>query len=119
MSYRNIFSAFFMIILLLSCQGQSEKDDKRLGHKVLAINQNIWTAFQDSRGNYWFGSNGNVLFRYDGRELVQFTTEDGLIDNTIRSVRENRSGSLFIETPKGVSKYNGESFRRVPRYFDL
>jgi len=103
-----------MIILLLSCQGQSEKDEKRLGHKVSALNQNIWNAFHDTKGHYWFGSNGSGLYRYDGRELMQFSTEDGLVDNTIRSVSEDHSGNLYIETPEGVSKYDGQSFKTLP-----
>lgn len=116
----NLHHSFLLclIISLLSCSGRADKVQIRgnyeLGKKVPQIDQNIWNTFQDTNGQYWFGSNGNGVYRYDGRELMQFTTEDGLVGNTIRSVKEDGTGNILIETSEGVSKYDGATFTTLP-----
>jgi len=96
---------------------QPSKDNTARGgesqaiHSIpIEIDYQIWVIFQDSKGNYWFGSNGMGLYFYDGMELNLFTTTDGLVDNSIRGMQEDKKGNLFIETPRGISKYDGNSF---------
>jgi ligand-binding sensor domain-containing protein len=70
----------------------------------------IWIIYQDEAGNYWFGSNGRGVFQWNEKELTQYSTEDGLVDNQIRGVQGDGQGNVFIETPKGISKYDGKTF---------
>lgn len=81
-----------------------------IGEVVEKIDNQIWVVYQDTKGNHWFGSNGKGLFRYDGKTLKVFTTNDGLVDNTIRSVQEYKKGHIFIGTPRGISQFNGTVF---------
>ena len=80
-----------------------------LGKSVWQLDNKIWVIFQDSKENYWFGSNGEGVFYLNGKDLKQITTENGLVDNTIRGVQEDKSGNIFIETTNGISKYDGQS----------
>lgn len=110
---------FSLVLLttLLSCIGQHNTEHRAgqtksssIGELVAEIDKNIWAIHQDQKGNYWFGSNGNGVFLYDGNSLRKFTRKDGLIDSTIRGIQEDDFGNIFIETPTGISKYNGKEF---------
>lgn len=108
---------FFISISFHACHGQvspaSQPDEKvtaAIGKAVEALDSQIWRIFQDSKGMYWFGSNGSGLYRYDGEALIQFTTKDGLAGNQIRGIQEDNQGHLYIETAEGISKWVGRQF---------
>jgi ligand-binding sensor domain-containing protein len=103
---------FIILISLSSCKGQNNKttNNNSLGKLVENIDDKIWAIHQDKKENYWFGSNGNGVFHYDGKQLKLITTKDGLISNTIRAIKEDHLGNIFIGTPKGVSKFDGNTF---------
>lgn len=112
-----ILLIFFITCNFLSCNGQLESknnptDSKSelLGKSVSKIDKEIWVVFQDQRENYWFGSNGRGLYNFDGKTLLQFTTSDGLVDNSIRGIQEDAKGNIYIETPNGISKFNNRQF---------
>jgi len=107
----------FIPIILVSCNGQVNSESKQaeiksveISKPVSELDNQIWEVFQDSKGNYWFGSNGNGIYKFDGKTIIQFTTKDGLIHNQIRGIQEDKQGILYIETPNGISKYNGTDF---------
>jgi ligand-binding sensor domain-containing protein len=50
------------------------------------------------------------LSRYDGAGFVTYTTADGLVNNSVRSLLEDRAGHLWIGTWGGLSRYDGERF---------
>lgn len=115
-----IILIIFISCTFSSCKGQEKTESKitetitsEIGKTVSKIDDRIWVIFQDSKGNYWFGSNGKGIYYFNGNELKQITTENGLIDNTIRGIQEDKRGHIFIETPEGISKYNGVSFKTL------
>lgn len=112
---------FILVILisnnLASCNGQlkfkSEQADiksQEFGKVVSELDNQIWKIFQDSKDNYWFGSNGNGIYKFDKKIITQFTTKDGLVNNSIRGIQEDSTGNIFIKTPNGISKYTGTGF---------
>jgi ligand-binding sensor domain-containing protein len=115
-----ILLLIFISSTFLSCKGQEKNEPKstevktsEIGEIVSKFDNNIWVVFQDSKANYWFGSNGKGIYYFDGKQLKQITTENGLIDNTIRGIKEDKLGNVFIETPNGISKYDGTSFKTL------
>jgi two-component system sensor histidine kinase ChiS len=48
------------------------------GDAVSELSKSVWSVFQDKKDNYWFGSNGQGVYRYDGKALTQFTMKHGL-----------------------------------------
>ena len=68
------------------------------------------SAFLDSRGHLWFGTNGGGISRYDGRDFTNYTIAQGLVDNTIRSIIEDSKGAIWIGTNAGISRFDGYSF---------
>lgn len=100
-------------LMFLSCKGQIKTDKaiaKSDADSIVKLDKSIWSIYQDQKNNYWFGSNGNGIFHYDGKKLKKYTHQDGLIDNTIRGIQEDHLGNIFIHTQEGVSKYDGNIF---------
>jgi ligand-binding sensor domain-containing protein len=51
------------------------------------------------------------VYRYDGRKLVQFTVKDGLSNNQVQHIQEDKAGNIWFGTGVfGVSKFDGEHF---------
>ena len=112
-----IFLVAFVIVCFFSCKGQVDKVIKsptiitsKKGQAVSNLDKEIWEIFQDSKANYWFGSNGRGVYFFDGRNLKKFTTEDGLVHNQLRGIQEDRKGNIYFETSDGISKFDGSNF---------
>ncbi|MFL0685180.1 MAG: two-component regulator propeller domain-containing protein [Algoriphagus aquaeductus] len=67
-------------------------------------------AILDRRGHLWFGTNGGGLSRYDGNNFTNFTNAHGLVNNTVRSIWEDKDGMLWIGTLSGLSLFDGHKF---------
>lgn len=75
------------------------------------VSQYIRSIFQDSKGNFWFGTVGEGVVRYDEKTLTYFSNPDGFINNSVFAINEDKNGNLWFGTDQGVSKYDGKTFR--------
>lgn len=128
MSRLNVFEIAFLIILVVTniCLSQTTNDfnsiikynanQKRLTenhqitNKVPALGKNIGRILQDKNFNYWFASNGDGVYRYDGKKLLRFTINDGLCSNFIWDIQEDVNGNLWFTTRDGICSFNGHAF---------
>ncbi len=109
------FYPICLLIILTSCKIQ-DKSGENITHKnpdtegltTATMDQSIWVIFQDRNNNYWWGSNGSGVYRYDSNEIVQITTNEGLVSNQIRGIQEDQSGNIYFDTPTGVNRWNGQ-----------
>jgi len=111
-------------LTISSCKNEKEKDtthkqnDERsltefninAGDTVLELDKNIRSILQDKNDNYWFGSDGEGVYRYDGKTLIKFSDKDGLCNNQIRTIQEDKSGNIWFGTGNGVSRFDGKTF---------
>jgi ligand-binding sensor domain-containing protein len=74
---------------------------------TLKFTSGIQAIFQDSKGNYWFGSLQEGVAVYNGKTFIYFNSNDGLTDNQIHSIQEDKEGVIWFNTQKGVSSYDG------------
>jgi len=75
---------------------------------------------QDREGHFWFGTDGDGISRYDGREFTTFTTQDGLGDSQLRSISQDRAGHLWFGGHGGaISRYDGQVFQTLTRHDGL
>ena len=95
---------------LLAVLAVNDPQPTTRGVVVSELSKSIWRIFKDQHDNHWFGSDGDGVYRYDGKTLVRFTTNDGLPDNQIRGIQGDKSGNVFVNTRKGVSKFDGRTF---------
>jgi ligand-binding sensor domain-containing protein len=78
---------------------------------TLKFTSGIRAIFQDSKGNYWFGSHNEGVSFYNGKSFEYFTANEGLADNQIRSIQEDENGTIWFGTANGVSSYDGISIK--------
>lgn len=101
--------------LFSSCKGENPKAQHNKepiaigGDTVSSIDKSIWVIYQDKKNNYWFGSNGKGVYRYDGKTIINFNTTHGLSSDQIRGIQEDTHGNIFFDTPSGVTKFDGTS----------
>lgn len=69
-----------------------------------------WYLFHAKNGDVWFGSEERGVFRYDGTQLVNYTTADGLGGNQIRGIQGDKAGNVYFTTSGGVCKFDGQVF---------
>ncbi|QMW04554.1 ligand-binding sensor domain-containing protein [Spirosoma foliorum] len=78
---------------------------------------NVHCSLQDKKGNLWFGTTSQGVFRYDGKSFTNFTTRDGLNSNAVFSMVEDKKGNIWIGTNAGLSRYDGKTFTYIPLSF--
>ena len=150
------YTFLFVFIYFASCNGQkkpetinnSVTEQPSIPQKELTaakplnptiateIDKNIRSIFQDKNGNYWFGTNGAGVYRYDpsasfdsaqhkslntgGKPLIQFTVKDGLSNNQVQSIQEDKNGHIWFGTGTfGVSSFDGQAFTTFANKDDL
>ena len=71
---------------------------------------------KDKAGNLWFGiTGGDGVFHYDGKVFTHFTTKDGLCNNDVGSILEDKNGDLWFCTDGGICRYDGKKMT----HFDM
>jgi len=55
------------------------------------LTRNIFIIFQDKDNNYWFESDGKGVYHYDGKTIIHLSTKDGLSNNHIREIQQDKS----------------------------
>lgn len=88
--------------------------------KTIYSPDRITAVVEDKLGNLWLGTDGFGICMYDGKSFTRFTTDDGLVDNTISELLLDRKGNLWIGTFwGGVSMYDGEKFTNYTENGDV
>ena len=77
---------------------------------------------EDTKGNIWFCSEADDMtkrettggvWRYDGKSFKNYTTEDGLPNDAVFCVAQDKAGNLWFGTRNtGLCRYDGKSFTR-------
>ncbi len=63
-------------------------------------------VFEDSRGLLWICT-FNGLSRFDGKQFVNFGTNEGLPSPNVTQVCEDSLGYIYVATTKGIARYTG------------
>lgn len=65
-------------------------------------------------GDLWFGTSNEGLYKFDGNSFTQYTVKDGLSDNNVISILEDKEGILWLGTGDGICRYDHKSFTSIP-----
>ncbi|MEO6282044.1 MAG: two-component regulator propeller domain-containing protein [Dyadobacter sp.] len=86
----------------------------------------FFSVLEDKKGNFWFSTIGSGVYYYEPPRSVvngavaesfrNFTTKDGLSNNEVTGIYEDKAGDIWFATEDGVSRYDpgqadGKSFR--------
>jgi ligand-binding sensor domain-containing protein len=92
----------------------------------LKYKKGVRSILEDSKGNIWFGSYNEGVCLLQNGAFQYFTTEkkpnddptwniyedsrieNGLSDNQVRSIYEDKNGTIWFECGMGISKYDGQ-----------
>jgi len=107
---------------LTSCKGQNTSQATNnilktklsavaIGDTVSKLSEAIMIVYQDKKNNYWFGSRGQGVFKYDhGKYILNYTTKHGLVSTDIWGIQEDKAGNIYFDTQEGISKFDGKTF---------
>ncbi len=103
------------VTMLLLCLLASSTQVPSLakGEVVSNMSVSLWIVFQAGNGNRWFGSEGDGIYRYDGKTIIRFTTKHGLPNDRVREIQEDKQGNIYVGTLDGISKYDGRTFKTL------
>jgi ligand-binding sensor domain-containing protein/signal transduction histidine kinase len=74
---------------------------------------NIFCLTVSRDNTLWIGSEGGGLIRYRNGQFRAFSAADGLTNNFVRAVYEDRRGQLWVGTDNGLFRLSGERFERI------
>ena len=88
----------------------------KLDHPGSRTVEKIYSVCQASDGTVWLGSYGNGIYKAqegaDGEfTFVNYSTEDGLVNDNVKGIVEDGFGDLWISTDKGLSRFSPETGR--------
>jgi ligand-binding sensor domain-containing protein/signal transduction histidine kinase len=64
-------------------------------------------------GSLWIGTEGGGLVRYRERKFQSYPTSDGLTNEFVRAIFEDRGGTVWVGADQGLFKVAGSSMIRI------
>jgi ligand-binding sensor domain-containing protein/signal transduction histidine kinase len=68
------------------------------------VSAHIRQVTEDRQRNLWIATNGAGLFRLHASELARFSTQNGLASNAVSCVFEDRAGTIWACTDRGMAR---------------
>lgn len=107
---RHAGTLLFLLFALVSCNDEDENvvnpsqiHQWRYFTKEDGLVSNfINTIFEDSKGNFWVGTNEGISV-YNETGFTTYTTSDGLLDNIIFAFSEDKDGNIWAGTRRGLN----------------
>ena len=67
----------------------------------------IYSMNQDNNGTLWIGTVDTGVWLYDGKNITNYTTKDGLTSNAINTIYKDHYGEIWLGTDQyGICKFN-------------
>jgi ligand-binding sensor domain-containing protein len=118
----NIKTPFLFILLFLtfmtSCNRQTpinQKEQYPTIVRTLGVQaENVSCELLDKEGNLWFSIKGEGVYRYNNKSFTNITTKDGLCNNNVGPIIQDRAGNILFGTSSGICKYDGKKFTSLP-----
>lgn len=70
----------------------------------------FFSVLEDRNGHFWFGSIGAGVYYYNGEIFRHYTSKEGLVNDSVKYIYEDKSGNIWFATQGGASYYDGKSF---------
>jgi ligand-binding sensor domain-containing protein len=101
-------------IWITSWEGVFKYDEKSFTNVTSKVSSaRFFSVLEDSKGNFWFASIGSGVYYFDGKSFQNFTTRDGLANDRVTNIYEDKTGIIWFGTESGASRYDGKSFQNL------
>lgn len=87
--------------------------DPGISSPVMQTDKPVYAILQDREGNYWFATNGDGVFRYDGKVYSHFLVKNGLCNDFVRGIAADKNGNLWFATGSGLCTWDGNQFTTI------
>ncbi|OYU96904.1 MAG: hypothetical protein CFE21_01050 [Bacteroidetes bacterium B1(2017)] len=130
-----IYTFLLGLIFLSSCKGQSKtplQSEKSSELKAILPAQTkliktqgssqydvVFCGIQDKQGNFWFGTTGDGVYKFDGKLFTQFTLKDGLSSNCVMCILEDKAGTIWFGTSNGICRIEDNKIIPIPISFAI
>ncbi len=94
--------------------GVVRHDGNRFVSVLGPVGDIVVSLLEDRHGTLWVGGSFGLLTRSSTGELRHYTVEDGLPDNYVRAVWEDRDGNLWAGTDGGLARLENGRFASSP-----
>jgi ligand-binding sensor domain-containing protein len=71
---------------------------------------NIAGIMEDTRGNIWFASSDNGVYKYDRKSITNIVEKEKLGENYAGGLAEDKEGNIWFTMQNGICKYDGKTF---------
>lgn len=101
-------------IWLASAEGIIRYDGKSFTNITAKVIPARFSAvLEDGKGNFWFATTGSGVYYYNGVSFSNFTTRQGLANDRVTSIYEDKNDNVWFGTQNGASRYDGRSFTNL------
>jgi len=120
--YTAWLSMFLLSTSLLNCSGQTKetlageavkmsivdsvKIPKLLKTQNSTESDNVNSIIEDKKGNLWFGTTGEGVYKFDGKKTIQYTSNNGFRSNKTYCLFEDRKEKIWVGTADGLYALN-------------
>jgi ligand-binding sensor domain-containing protein len=126
---KSINYLLLLLVFITSCNGQIKTDPPqaiinqqtpiegdlpKIVRTFGTQHENVVCQLVDKDGHLWFSIRGEGAYRYNGKSFINFTTKDGLCNNDVVVIIQDRSGNIILGTKNGICKYDGDKFTKYP-----
>ncbi len=73
----------------------------------------VTDILQDSRGMIWIATNGGGVARFNGKSFKVINKNNGLLNDRVKKIYEDKNKNLWFFTEKGITIYNGRTFQKI------
>jgi signal transduction histidine kinase/ligand-binding sensor domain-containing protein/DNA-binding response OmpR family regulator len=94
-------------------------DRQHKRHQYYNIGKVVRSIAEDKAGNFWIGTEGGGLVLFDrakNRIAARYTTAEGLCNNAVLNILEDKDGRLWMSTFNGVSRFDAAT-REFRNYY--
>lgn len=77
-------------------------------NKVIDLKTPVRALYKSKSGKLWLGTYGRGLMSYDAStgQFKNYTEENGLCNNKVLNIEEDKKGNIWVSTNNGISKLN-------------
>lgn len=73
----------------------------------------VFSILAAADGSVWAGTWGGGVARWDGKAWTNYTVKQGLAGNIVYSIAQDKAGTLWIGTNRGLSRWDGREFKNL------